>query len=226
MKCPPSSPLIHGCVAASLLALFSNAEEVVTELDKPETVTAKIHRSLPPFTIEMDLLEPCLANVRISGGALGFKGQSFKAAVVRNYAAAFAKDVNFDGYKDIRISSDWGGHGLNDTVCWWVYDKDRHLFVRDHEFDEINEVDAKQGLLIHGWDYGGGNICYDYYRLFGRKLVLVKTTRDDWPRSFPDLFSDDDLSDNRYRFHGTIRVTRIYQNGRNVRTFYKQIECH
>ena len=177
-----------------------------------------IHPNLPPFFYRISVADPPYAptdfRIGIRGGPKGYKPQTLDSSFILGRVIE-AIDLDFDGYKDIRIVEDRGNHGDEFFACW-LYDPDRKMFVPAPEFAEIDQVDTKEGTLI---DFSSGGVAYSntsVYRLRNGTLELVREVvtayaedvRDVVPATYPD---------------GTVvRVTRGYKNGRLARTFYSR----
>lgn len=95
-----------------------------------------------------------------------------------------AEDVNFDGYKDIRLTSFWGATG-NTRYTYWLFDPSKNLFVENKRLSELsNPTPDVETKTITTRSVGGMAGCiYDngIYK-FNEKgeLVLIREEKQDW----------------------------------------------
>ena len=177
-----------------------------------------IHPKLPPFFYQISLESPpnapMVVRIGIRGGPKGYKPQTLEPWTIREKVIETI-DLNFDGYKDIRIVEYVGNRGDEIHACW-LYDPGRKTFVPALDLEGIDEVDTQEGTLI---DYSSGGVAYwnaAVYRLRNGRPELIREVvtayaedvRDVVPASYPD---------------GTVvRITRLYRNGHLARTFYSR----
>lgn len=129
--------------------LTAAAGDQATAVSKVKTQTLSIHPELPPFTywIVCDrTLGGYGGEVRIDirGGPKDYIPQTLTPWVILSDVIE-ALDLNFDGYKDIRILCDRGNRGDEIHECW-LYDSPRRQFVPAPDFSMIDEVDHKRSF--------------------------------------------------------------------------------
>lgn len=94
------------------------------------------------------------------------------------------EDVNFDGYKDIRLFDTVNGNYLLEWI-YLVWNPDREQFVHDPKLSEIPLATFDQeNQLIYGTERGGAARHYDYtYEYLDGEPVMI---REEW-----DIYLDD-----------------------------------
>ncbi len=188
--------------------------------DKSMKRIASIHRKLPPFEFEIRFSDHYSGTVRVSGGSPGFKEQSLVLEDIgvmeymRNSELLHIEDYNFDGYKDLGVLVGMGATG-NCSFNYWVYDSDMKTFVRACELDDMNGIDPKGGYLFRSWKFGGNEWLDETYRVVRGKPVLVES------KEHKPVSDARDIVPKTYEDMDFVEITRIYRNGRNVRTFYR-----
>ena len=92
-------------------------------------------------------------------------------------------DLNFDGYRDIYVLTNWGATG-NDQGCIWLYDPANKRFEYSPEFSNLGTftLDPAHKTIIT-WANGGmaGAVhSADKYRVESNRPVLMYLERQDW----------------------------------------------
>lgn len=86
----------------------------------------------------------------------------------------FAKDFNFDGYKDIALLNYWGS-SANRFYTVWIYNKLKNTFEKDDFFEEISspEPDTTKKQLTTYFKYSDGEYLISTYQYIGNKYELI-----------------------------------------------------
>ena len=95
-----------------------------------------------------------------------------------------AQDMNFDGYKDIRLMSWWGATG-NTGYTYWLFDPSKNIFVENSDLSSLsNSTPELQTKTIATHSVGGMAGCiYNNatYKFDGNgKLILIHSEKQDW----------------------------------------------
>lgn len=95
-----------------------------------------------------------------------------------------AQDMNFDGYKDIRLMSWWGATG-NTGYTYWLFDPSKNIFVENTDLSSLSnptpELQSKT-IATHsvggmaGCIYNNGTYKFDE----NGKLILIRSEKQDW----------------------------------------------
>lgn len=94
-----------------------------------------------------------------------------------------AVDLNFDGYQDIYVLTNWGATG-NEEGCIWLYDPETKHFDYSPEFSSLGTftLDPAHKTIIT-WSSGGmaGAVhSADKYKVVSNRPVLIYNERQDW----------------------------------------------
>ncbi len=86
----------------------------------------------------------------------------------------FAKDFNFDGYKDIALLNFWGS-SANRFYTVWIYNKSKNTFEKDDFFGEISspEPDTTKKQLTTYFKYGVDEYLINTYQFIESKYELI-----------------------------------------------------
>jgi hypothetical protein len=92
-------------------------------------------------------------------------------------------DLNFDGYRDLYVLTNWGATG-NDQGCIWLYDPGTKRFGYSPEFSNLGTftLDPAHKTIIT-WSNGGmaGAVhSADKYKVDSNRPVLIYNERQDW----------------------------------------------
>ncbi len=95
-----------------------------------------------------------------------------------------AQDINFDGYKDIRLMSWWGATG-NTGYRYWLFDPSKNVFVENSDLSSLsNPTPELQTKTITTHSVGGMAGCiYNNatYKFDGDgKLILIRSEKQDY----------------------------------------------
>ena len=97
-----------------------------------------------------------------------------------------AVDLNFDGYHDIYVLTDWGATG-NSQGCIWLYNSATKRFDYSTEFSRLGSftLDPANKTIVT-WANGGmagGVHSVEKYKIANDRPVLVYSERQDWDQS-------------------------------------------
>jgi hypothetical protein len=199
-----------------LLAFASHG--LAQEAAQPATrESVLIHPKLPPYIFEIESKEAGEITIKITGGPKNFHGQTITANVEDEKRHGFQLvDVNFDGYEDFSVVEHRGATG-NVNYAYWVFDPKTDGFKEASEFDDITYVDQENKLLVSHSKGGNIETITEYYRVEHGKPVPIKSVQTTWAREVRDILPSN------YPYT-TVRITRIYKNGRISRMFYGQMD--
>jgi hypothetical protein len=95
-----------------------------------------------------------------------------------------AEDMNFDGYKDIKLMSFWGVTG-NTGYTYWLFNPSKNLFFEHKELSSLSNPAPDVGtktIATHsvggmvGCIYNNGTYKFDE----NDKLILIRSEKQDW----------------------------------------------
>jgi hypothetical protein len=96
-----------------------------------------------------------------------------------------AVDINFDGYQDIYVLTDWGATG-NSQGCIWLFNSATKLFYYSPEFSELGTFTLdRANKTIITWSNGGvagGVHSAQKYKIVNNRPVQVYSEKQDWDR--------------------------------------------
>lgn len=165
-----------------LVCLYSEAGEL-----KSWDYTSKIHPKLPEMTFRLLGFVDGKGQVRIDAIEIF---QTDKSAAVQKIPDIAAKnfgqenfiieDMNFDGYKDIRLVQ-FIPAAPNIPFYYWLYDPGKGAFIRNHELDEVTspEFDQKSKLVRALWRDGCCVHGTDIYRFVNGRFLLSEREEED-----------------------------------------------
>ncbi|MDO8590573.1 MAG: hypothetical protein Q7R65_01195 [bacterium] len=95
-----------------------------------------------------------------------------------------AQDMNFDGYKDIRLMSWWGATG-NTGYTYWLFDPSKNIFVENSDLSSLsNPTPELQTKTIATHSVGGMASCIynngTYKFDVDGKLILIRSEKQDY----------------------------------------------
>jgi hypothetical protein len=203
-------------VILGLISIVTAAEGEAPASDRGEGGTFAIHPKVPPFTYrilkEKSATGVNIVSINISGGPRSYTPQTLDPWMIRGDEIETI-DLNLDGYKDIRVLIDVGNRGDEIRECW-LYDPKRKRFTSAPEFDMIDEVYPKEGLLV---SYASGGVAYSnesWYRLKNGIPEIDREVETAYAENVRDIIPS------RYPDGSVVRITRLYRNGRLARTFH------
>jgi hypothetical protein len=91
------------------------------------------------------------------------------------------EDINFDGYKDIRLIS-WVSTNLQTTYWYWVYNVSEQRFQRITDLDEIMNPEFNLNTkTIHSW-WRDGFFAFGHalYKWDLNKIILIAQEEEVW----------------------------------------------
>lgn len=85
----------------------------------------------------------------------------------------YIEDMNFDGYKDIRIVM-YIGNKSTSYICW-IWDIEKQCYIEDFELEEIPGIEVDyENNLIYGWSSNSPSGFNEYtYKYIDGKLTLI-----------------------------------------------------
>lgn len=94
-----------------------------------------------------------------------------------NQLGVVIEDMNFDGYKDIRIQQ-FLPAAANVPYYYWLWDKDSSRFIKNNDLEKITSpVFDSQSKLIKSTVKENAGTYYDYeYKYIDDTLTLIKET--------------------------------------------------
>lgn len=88
------------------------------------------------------------------------------------------EDINFDGYKDIRIMLFWGATG-NEIYSYWLFDPAQNKFIYNEDFKELTSPTLYPKTKRFKTHWNGGSAGYEFsdntYEVRNGKPVLVRS---------------------------------------------------
>jgi hypothetical protein len=93
-------------------------------------------------------------------------------------------DVNFDGYQDIYLMTNWGATG-NHYGCVWIYNRAAGKFDYSKEFSQLSRywLDPESKTIRTFDRGGGGNYVANKYKVENDRPVLIWSANQQWDRS-------------------------------------------
>lgn len=158
------------------------------------SVTERIHPSLPEFIFNIYGQEPIKSwyNYRIRKITIARADQPEKVmqeiildkvSVTNDYpripnintGGFYIEDMNFDGYKDIRLQL-WVPAAPNIPFFYWIWDKDAAKFIQDKELEQIPSprVDNENRTIVSYVRESAGTHSKFTYKYFGDHIKLIK----------------------------------------------------
>jgi hypothetical protein len=161
--------------------------------DPVATVTGKIGKSLPNFKFQMmwhgDTLKAIEVTRLGTPNARPIQSLTVPASSLTLDAAKTrddflnVEDLNFDGFKDLKLLSSWGDYGGTELYDVWLFDRATSRFVSYPEFSQIVApiIDAPTKQIL---SYGCGRaLCDEHdFRSYGYlagKLTLLREEQQD-----------------------------------------------
>jgi len=93
------------------------------------------------------------------------------------------EDINFDGYKDIKLLIWWGVTG-NEGYDFWLFDPNAEKFIFNSQLSKAGNPrpNEKTKELVNSWVGGMAGKVYgkETYKFIEGKLILIKEEHQDW----------------------------------------------
>lgn len=203
-----NQPCLRLSVFHCLLLICLNSE--AGEL-KSWDYTHTIHPKLPEMTFRLLGFVDGKGQTRIDAIEIF---QTDKSATVQKIPDIAAKDfgkenfiiedMNFDGYKDIRLVQ-FIPAAPNIPFYYWFYNPGKGAFIRNHELDEVTspEFDQKSKLVRALWRDGCCVHGTDIYQFVNGHFILAESEEEDC------------------RYVGTCQVTQKKRVGNEMKTVKK-----
>jgi len=149
-----------------------------------------IHRTLPEFVFKFigEGLEPDAVVIKAIEIYRDNKSEPFQTLVVSEHEANTPvleiEDINFDGYKDIRLVA-FRPAGPNIPYFYWLFEPKTARFFYSEAFSVITspEVDVEKQLIKSFWRDGAARHGTSHYKVIDYKPILV------WQEE--EIFQDD-----------------------------------
>jgi hypothetical protein len=194
--------VLFGCVSA--LADDPKPKQqrspVTEDLSQGATFTFKIATDVPEFTFKVipDVQKPdqygnpttIIQDVQVFAGASSQRLQNLEDCEWEGMEAPpkgsdwfRAEDMNFDGYKDVYLLTNWGATG-NQLGCIWLYDPASGQFEYSKEFSDLGTLaidPATKTITTHGNGGIAGRVFRaGKYIVQDNRPVLIITVAQDY----------------------------------------------
>jgi len=149
-----------------------------------------IHKDLSTYTFHL-IGNPefnTIDRIEITKGNESAVSQTLEAGMgeppYRDASFFVAEDMNFDGYKDIKLMSFWGATG-NTGYTYWLFNFSKNLFVENKDLSSLSNPKPDVGtktIATHsvggmaGCIYNNGTYKFDETG----KLILIREEKQDW----------------------------------------------
>lgn len=165
----------------------SASQEITPNPDALRSLQESIHPNLPDYVL-MLIGEPAdqpdrFATVRaIRTWQLGrpetlqtLDGFVAYPVLDDGWDAFIIEDLNFDGYRDLRLMADMPA-GPNIPYVYWLFDPQAQRFARNQALEQITapEIDAANQQIISNWRNGAATFGTDTWRWENGALALVR----------------------------------------------------
>lgn len=108
-------------------------------------------------------------------------------------------DVNFDGYKDLRLTNYEGNY--NGSCSYWLFNKKENIFQKKHALDNIYNLSIlqKEKLLCSKWHAGLNSFYLEKYFWENNSLKLKEKYEENWWGESQGLLTVTKLDNNIYK---------------------------
>lgn len=173
----------------------SKKKDEVTTTDTTTSITdgekwtyrSTIHPELPEFAFKLvgevsdmseDIVNVNAIDIRKSNESQPFQtiqGLDTETPVREDYVGFEIEDMNFDGYRDIRIVELLPA-GPNIPYLYWLFEPKAGSFVQNKELEEITspEFESDKKRIKSSWRDSAVRYGTDYYQFTGGKPLLVR----------------------------------------------------
>ena len=181
---------------SSVSAQDADDKQVKNDIILLRSVKERIHPSLPEFIFNIYGQEPIKSwnYYRIRKITIARADQPErvlqeiildKVSVTDDYPSLpnintggfYVEDMNFDGYKDIRLQL-WQPAAPNIPFYYWIWDKDASKFIQNKELEQIPspKVDNENRTIITYVRESAGTFSKFTYKYFGEHIKLIKVS--------------------------------------------------
>lgn len=184
-------------VAATVLVLRVNearygqsrVSDLVTDVRGGRQIEVEIHPSLPRYVFRLvgDRQNNIVQSIEVRQAGKSTVLQTLQSRMdeppYRNAQYFRAEDLNFDGYRDLRLLIAWGATG-NETYDAWLFNPKTGLFDFHAEFADLTDPTpdplAKEIRSFAVAGMAGAIYVKGTYRWEDGRLTLVREERQDW----------------------------------------------
>lgn len=182
--------IVEGCVITPYNQGAVESADVVTDVRGGAICHFNIHNGLLIYNFHL-VGNPeynTIDRIEITKGNESALSQTLEAGMgeppYRDAKFFVAEDMNFDGYKDIRLMSFWGATG-NTGYTYWLFDPSRNFFVENKDLSSLSNPTPDVGtktIATHsvggmaGCIYNNGTYKFDE----NGKLILIREEKQDW----------------------------------------------
>ena len=160
----------------------NNLSPLIEEVAKKDTFVFRIHRSLPEYKFILSIDELNFINeIQVYNAddtiliqkILTDSLSIYKQKPLDSDQYFFAKDFNFDGFKDIVLleyASSNEGYGV------WIYNKSKKIFESNDFFIRMDRptLNRKKKEITTYYKYGGADeYLFETYKLINNKFILI-----------------------------------------------------
>uniref|UniRef100_A0A832DL16 Uncharacterized protein n=1 Tax=Ignavibacterium album TaxID=591197 RepID=A0A832DL16_9BACT len=145
-----------------------------------ETDTITVHLELPQYVVQVYNLDDDLFNQRIKIYAIGDSNiiQTFdlvEVCCLDMYEDLI--DINFDGYKDLKVSGFWNNWHTGAT-SFWLFNSELKIFEKSEEFSDFGDIEiSEENQTISNWGGTAGYNKYSWseiYKVVNNHLVIIE----------------------------------------------------
>ncbi len=186
-----SQQIAEGCTITPYNGAKLGFGDVVTDVRGGAICRFNIHNSLPVYNfylrgnVEYNTIDQIEITKGIESKILVQKLEAGMGEPPVGGGNFFgAQDMNFDGYKDIRLMSWWGATG-NTGYTYWLFDPSKKVFLENSDLSSLSnptpELQTKT-IATHsvggmaGCIYNNGTYKFDV----SGKLILIRSEKQDW----------------------------------------------
>jgi hypothetical protein len=195
---------IHASISFLLFLLIgsvmSHAQAVTEDLSEPRSFTFRIAPSVPSFTFKLTPLrkspdefgnpQSTIRQIQVFRAGSKVPLQDLSGCDLEEMAPPgsgaeffWAKDFNFDGYKDIFLETGHGATG-NLSGCVWLYDPTTGQFNYNQEFSNLSRFWLDRDTKTIFTFQRGGMLSFihvaERYAIRNKHLVLIWSQNQDW----------------------------------------------
>jgi hypothetical protein len=165
---------------------------------KQKTISFKVHKKLPILAMRLYFEEdgsPYRMSISQKNGVKKQMVNIYKENCEPTYEDNFtdiAEDINFDGYKDIKLRC---SSGVNENYIFYLYNPIKAVFELNNELTVVsNPVPNPKTKEIESYSRISGNVGqYDTYRFIDGKLTLIRQKTTSYNETDGELQYEEDI---------------------------------